>query len=240
VGTIIKRVRKGRPSAIYSVQSIKALKEVIIPHFNNSPLLTQKREDFRLFCLVVNLIYNKQDKSEQGLNEILSYKASLKKGLSGTLKHLFPHIMPAARNTVAAVEIFDPFWIAGFVDGEGCFYVKVSGYKEGKKVNVYFSVAQDIRDKDLLKNLAIYLNCGLIETVRTRPSQSTYVVYKFHDIMEKIIPFFNTYSLKGVKALDFADFKKIANIVENTSKTGNMSYRISEIIEIKSNMNRNR
>ena len=240
VGTIINRVRKARPSAIYSVQSIKALKEVIIPHFNNYPLLTQKKEDFRLFCLVVNLIYNKQNNSEKGLNEILSYKASMKKGLSKTLKHLFPDIIPASRNTVPAVEIFNPFWIAGFVDGEGCFYVKLSKYKQDNKVRVIFSVSQDIRDINLLKNLAVYFNSGIIETVKTRPSQSSYVVYKFSDITEKIIPFFNKYSLKGVKALDFNDFKKIANLVENSSQTGNMSCIIHDILQIKTNMNRNR
>jgi hypothetical protein len=46
VGTIIKRVIKGNPSAIYSVQSIDSLKNVIIPHFNEYNLLTQKEKIF--------------------------------------------------------------------------------------------------------------------------------------------------------------------------------------------------
>jgi hypothetical protein len=47
-----------------------------------------------------------------------------------------------------------------------------------------------------------------VEKVKTRPTQSSYVVYKFDDILSKIIPFFDTYPLKGKKLLDFYDFKK--------------------------------
>jgi hypothetical protein len=146
--------------------------------------------------------------------------------------------LPAARNIVSPVVVFNPFWIAGFVEGKGCFYVKVSEYKLGKKVRVYFSVSQDIRDISLLKNLATYLNCGIIETVQTRPNHTTLVVYQFSDVTEKIIPFFNKYALKGVKALDFQYWKKVANIVKISTQTGNMCDSISEIITIKSNMNR--
>jgi len=109
VGTIIKRVKNGNPSAIYSVQSIKALKDVIIPHFNKFNLLTQKREDFRIFSLVVNMLYNSEHKTEQGLNNILSYKASINKGLSKSLSDMFPGITPAARNLIVSTKDFNPF-----------------------------------------------------------------------------------------------------------------------------------
>lgn len=50
VGTIIKIVKKGNPTAINSVQSISALKDIIIPHFSQYNLLTQKRRfSFILF-----------------------------------------------------------------------------------------------------------------------------------------------------------------------------------------------
>jgi len=109
VGTIIKRVKKGNPSAIYLVQSISALKNVIIPHFYAYNLLTQKREDFRLFSLVVDMLYDYQHQNEEGLNKILSYKASMDKGLSKTLLSKFPYIEPAVRNLVLPKEDFNPF-----------------------------------------------------------------------------------------------------------------------------------
>ena len=240
VGTIIKRVKNGKPSVIYSVQSIKALKDVIIPHFNKYNLLTQKREDFRMFSSVVDILYNGQHKTEQGLNKILSYKASISKGLSKSLLDMFPDIIPAARNLILSTKDFNPFWVAGFVDGEGCFYVKTSKTHSGYRVSPYFYIAQHIRDIDLLENLVIYLNCGLVETVKTRPTQSSYVVYKLYDITNKIIPFFEKYSLRGNKLLDFYDFKKIVNIVGEINKYDEHSATLKEILKIKRNMNRNR
>jgi hypothetical protein len=109
VGTIIKRVKNGNPSVIYSVQSTKALKDVIIPHFNKYNLLTQKREDFRMFSLVVDILYNGQHKTEEGLNKILSYKASISKGLSKSLLDMFPDIIPTARNPILSTKDFNPF-----------------------------------------------------------------------------------------------------------------------------------
>jgi len=109
VGTIIKRVKKGNPTAIYSVQSISALKHVILPHFNKYNLLTQKKEDFRLFSLVVDMLYDNQHKNEEGLNKILSYKASMGKGLSKTLLSIFPGIQPTVRNLVLPTKDFNPF-----------------------------------------------------------------------------------------------------------------------------------
>ena len=244
VGTIIKRIKKGSPTAIYSVQSISALKDIILPHFNQNNLLTQKKEDFRLFSLVVHMLYDNQHKNEEGLNKILSYKASMGKGLSKTLLSMFPGIEPTVRNLVLPTKDFNPFWVAGFVDGEGCFYVKTSKIKKGLgiayKVNVYFSISQHKRDLALLENLATYFNCGFVETVKTRPTQSSYVVYKFYDILNKIIPFFDTYSLKGKKLLDFYDFKKIASITEKKINYEENSDLLKEIILIKKNMNRNR
>jgi len=240
VGTTIKRVKNGNPSVIYSVQSIKALKDVIIPHFNKYNLLTQKREDFRLFSLVVDMLYNGEHKTEKGLKKILSYKASINKGLSKSLLDIFPDIIPAPRHLILPTKVFNPFWVTGFVDGEGCFYVKTSKIHSGYKVCPYFYIAQHIRDIDLLENFVIYLNCGLVETVKTRPTQSSYRVYKSYDITNKIIPFFEKYSLRGKKLLDFYGFKKVANIVGQINKYDEHSATLKQILEIKRNMNRNR
>jgi len=71
VGSVTVIIRNGKYTGIYSVQSLKGLTEVIIPHFKKYPLLTQKQADFILFSSLVNLMNNKEHLTEQGYNKIL-------------------------------------------------------------------------------------------------------------------------------------------------------------------------
>lgn len=48
IGYIKIRKREGITTGIYSVQSLKDIYNVIIPHFSKYPILTQKRADFEL------------------------------------------------------------------------------------------------------------------------------------------------------------------------------------------------
>lgn len=53
--------------------------------------------------------------------------------------------------------------MAGFVSGEGCFYVgikKSSTYKVGFQVMLEFSISQHSRDELLLKSFEDYFGCG--------------------------------------------------------------------------------
>jgi hypothetical protein len=58
---------------------------------------------------------------------------------------------------------------------------------------------------------------------------------KFQDIFEKIIPLFDKYPIKGIKALDYSDFKKVANLMYN--KEHLTEEGLSKINSIKLNMN---
>jgi hypothetical protein len=64
------------------------------------PLLTQKRADFQLFKLIVDLINNKEHLTLEGLEKIISIKASINIGLSDKLIECFPNITPIDRPTV--------------------------------------------------------------------------------------------------------------------------------------------
>lgn len=108
VGTIITRIRRGKSTAIYSVQSIKNLAEIIIPHFKQYALLTQKRADFELFAKAVDLMCNKEYLHLEGLNKIMSIRASMNKGLTETLKIMFPDILPVERPIVDLQIIKNP------------------------------------------------------------------------------------------------------------------------------------
>jgi hypothetical protein len=108
VGSVTVRTRNGKPTGIYSVQSLKDLTEVIIPHFKEYPLLTQKQAYFILFYSLVNLMNNKEHLNEQGLKKIISIRASMNKGLTGTLKSIFPNIVAAQRSIIKNQIIKSP------------------------------------------------------------------------------------------------------------------------------------
>jgi hypothetical protein len=107
VGSVIVRIRNGKSTGIYSVQSIRDLINVIIPHFIKYPLITQKQADFILFSLVVNLL-NKEHLTEEGIYKILSIRASMNKGLTASLKALFPNIVGVERPTISNQIIKSP------------------------------------------------------------------------------------------------------------------------------------
>lgn len=99
-----------------------------------------------------------------------------------------------------------------------------------------FSIAQHARDELLLSKFIYYLGCGKIEKASTRPDGITFVTYKFSDIRDKIIPFFQNYP--GIKSMDFKDFCEIAKLMENKSHL--TLDGIKKIKSLKSGMNRGR
>lgn len=211
VGSVKVRIRDGKSTGIYSVQSIKDLIGVIIPHFIKYPLITQKQADFILFSLVVNLINNKEHLTEEGIYKILSIRASMNKGLTASLKALFPNIVGVERSIISNQIIKSPYWLVGFVDGEGCFYLKIT---KSRKVSLVFSISQDSRDSSLFNVIKDYLGCGVIEKVSTRPNEVNLVVYSLDDLVLKIIPFFEN-CLISQKYLDFNYFKEVSSLMLN-------------------------
>jgi len=211
VGSVIVRIRDGKSTGIYSVQSTKDLIAVIIPHFIKYPLITQKQADFILFSLVVNLINNKEHLTEEGIYKILSIRASMNKGLTASLKALFPNIVEVERPIISNQIIKSPLWLVGFVDGEGCFYLKIT---KSKRVSLVFSITQDSRDSYLFNVIKDYLGCGVIEKVYTRPNEVNLVVYSLNELVLNIIPIFEN-SLVTQKQADFNYFKEVSYLMLN-------------------------
>ncbi len=172
----------------------------------------------------------------------MGIKASMNIGLSDKLKISFPasHVYPVDRPLINFEGDFHPNWLTGFTDGEGCFYVNTKKAKTltGYQIIMTFLITQHVRDERLLAKIIDYLDCGSIEKVSTRPTAVTFVIYKFTDIKDKIIPFFCKYPLQGVKSLDYKDFCKIANLMitkEHLTLEG-----VKKIKSLKSGMNSSR
>jgi hypothetical protein len=97
-----------------------------------------------------------------------------------------------------------------------------------------FTVVQHSRDQALINSILNYLNCGkLYHNAKT--SQVQFVVYKFSDLNDKIIPFLAKYPIHGEKHLDYLDFCKVAELM--SIKAHLTEDGLIKIKQIKSGMN---
>ena len=219
----------------------------IVDHFKLYPLITQKYADFLLFKKAFGIINDKKHLTIEGLHELISIRASLNKGLTERLKLAFPNIKPVVRPEVAIPNFsFKPNnsninnWMAGFVSGEGCFFIHTSKsktHKLGISVALNFFVVQNIRDSYLLANFSQIFGCGSVNIVE-KSGIVSFSVRNLSDITDKIIPFFEEYNIQGVKAKDFNDFKEASILMK--SKLHLTKEGLDKILLIKSRMNFNR
>jgi len=208
-------------SAMYQITKLGDL-VIIIDHFNLYPLLTQKYADFLLFKKAFDIIKDKKHLTIEGLHDLISIRASLNKGLAERLKLAFPNIKPVVRPEIPNFSKKPNnsdinHWIAGFVSGEGCFFIHTSKsktHKLGISVALNFFVVQNIRDSYLLANFSQILGCGSINIVE-KSGIVSFSVRNYSDITDKIIPFFEEYNIQGVKAKDFNDFKEVSILMKS-------------------------
>ncbi len=112
-------------------------------------------------------------------------------------------------------ERLDPWWIVGFVDGEGCFSVskfKNKTCKTGYQTLFEFVITQGERSKEALEAIKDYFDCGNIYINRRYDNHNynllRYCVRKQSDLKEIIVPFFRKHKLKTTKQQQFENFCK--------------------------------
>jgi len=212
---------------------------LLINHLKNYPLLTQKGGDFLLFKKVVELINNKAHLNIEGLHQIVNIKASINLGLSKYLMSEFNKIAPVVRPFIKTEIIPDHNWISGFTSGEGKFSVKIfkGNTKTGYRVQLKFRLVQHSRDKKLMEILNKYFNSGNIYNYSEK-SAVVLEIFKFSDIKNVLLPFFEKYPILGVKHLDYLDWCKVANLMSEGNHLTNKG--LSLIRNIKEGMNRKR
>ncbi|MBI5765798.1 LAGLIDADG family homing endonuclease [Candidatus Falkowbacteria bacterium] len=109
----------------------------------------------------------------------------------------------------------NPWYITGFVEGEGTFHVafyRDPKTKFGIKIIPEFHVNQSYLRINTLEEIKNYFGCGYIkENNQNKASDTTYVyvVRNRDDLKNKIIPFFEEYPLLSVKQESFEKFSQI-------------------------------
>ncbi|MEK7115046.1 MAG: LAGLIDADG family homing endonuclease [Patescibacteria group bacterium] len=115
-------------------------------------------------------------------------------------------------------------YIAGFVDGEGCFALKFRRdiRHERKNVPIYFYwdvefvILLRFDDEELLKQIRQALDCGKISI--SKRGGARYAVNDINDLTKKIVPFFNQYKLFGKKRFDLELWKESVDIINRNQR----------------------
>ncbi len=147
----------------------------------------------------------------------------------------------SADNQQGRLKSLTPWYVIGFVDGEGSFHVALyrdPRMKTGWKVIPEFHVSQRISSRSVLDRMVKFFNCGYVKpNHKTNPRDLTYVlvVRNRNELLEKIIPFFDKFPLQTEKQKDFKLFKKIVLMMEDGKHQD--SKGIQKIIKIAYQMN---
>jgi hypothetical protein len=116
---------------------------------------------------------------------------------------------------------FNCGWAVGFVDGEGCFSCPIYRNRSmtiGWQVQPTFVVVQSASSRDVLEDLTHLFGCGKVYVNRRhdnhREDLFRFVVTRFTDLRDVIIPFFNENQLRTSKRVNFEKFADVISLME--------------------------
>jgi hypothetical protein len=115
-----------------------------------------------------------------------------------------------------------PDYVAGFIDGEGCFCVSIRPHPTARERSTWlvapsFQAYQHRDNVGILEQLQVFFGCGSITSKGPSSSVMTYSVYRRSDLESVIIPFFEQHPLRSKKNEDFAKFAEIVRLMRSKS-----------------------
>ena len=117
------------------------------------------------------------------------------------------------------VDVETGNYLAGFADGEGCFYVGVhptTNVTLGLQVIPEFHVSQNGERISVLQLFVEVLDCGAIKrnaSANSRDKTFVLVVKRHNDLYEKVLPFFERFSLRSEKQQEFLKFAQVVEMM---------------------------
>lgn len=123
-------------------------------------LVSTKKINYTLFKEAFNLVKLNAHTYDKGLLKLLVLKSNMNLGLNSKLKHAFPDYdkYPFIKPKYVFTGIPDPYWLAGFVSGDGSFNIKISSgsTRIANRAQLRFAIALNIREKNLILSLYNY------------------------------------------------------------------------------------
>lgn len=234
--------RRDKKTSLYRVSNVNYIKDVIIPHFTHYPLMSKKAGDFLLWSKVIQLILSKHHLTREGFLNILSYYASINRGISNKVLQYYPNLKPADIPVIKLPNNLNPEWVSGFVAGDGGFSIYVRPAKDYawlEKVYCRFHIAQHIKDKKLLKLFIKFFDCGVV-AVRSNLStpRCDFIIQNTSSILHKVLPHFDTYPVLNLKQEDYICFKQCMTIIKDKQHLTPKGLKTIKDLNLEMNSNR--
>jgi hypothetical protein len=124
---------------------------------------------------------------------------------------------PHSRNRdVYGVAVrLDPWFVTGLAEGEGCFCVSFAirpRLRVGLEARPSFSLSLNERDRRLLEELQAFFDCGWIRESRSDRTFK-YEVRSAGELLDRVVPHFEAYPLRGVKRRSFSGFARVCEMI---------------------------
>ena len=177
--------------AYYRIRNYKHIIEHILPIFDKCPLLTSKYYYYNLFKKAI-LIMADSNLTIEIKNEKISYFSTLyKKGIPSNFSS--PAWKDYASNKKSIIEIINKYWLIGFTEAEGNFYLV---NKDDFRIIHAFEITLK-RDKIVLEAIASQFGTK----VREKKTCYSIKVESPNNIKNVINFYFKT--IKGIKSLEY-------------------------------------
>lgn len=103
--------------------------------------------------------------------------------------------------------------MSGFTEGDGCFYVNISS--KTNQVMATYIIELHKRDLSLLCSIQKFFNdAGFINTASKRNSVR-FNISKKSDLINKVLPHFDTYKLQGNKLKNYLIFREVVLLINS-------------------------
>lgn len=232
----------------FDVNSIQDL-QLVIEHFHRYPLQSSKRNMFNIFVILFNMFKCKEHLTHKGIMLSLTYINALNSNINQTVLNEI-----ATQNNLGSLPLLilppvpiiskwiipNPWWITGFVLGEGSFTffkrkrITSSGILK-LDYTLVFEVSQKTEDIYLLEAMKVYFSSGGIFTEKR--GMSRFRITNIKALQHIVLPFFSLYPLKGYKNNQFNIWlEALSVILSNPSWTKEREEWLSTIFNKLSNL----
>jgi len=189
VGSIF--VESNRNMAHFRIRDMKILSSVIFPIFNQYPLLTSKYHNYVKFVKAYDILNDPNQKSnrDQAIQLLLSQTTFGNSPIWGKINN-------KVNNTTDAKLIMSKYWLIGFTEAEGSFYL-VS--KSPNRIVHGFGISQKL---DLIVLTAIGHILGIKTKIKYNKNGFYMIDTTNSRAIENIIEYFES-TMKGMKSLEY-------------------------------------